>query len=288
MAIITNIRTIRRRIRSVQNTAKITKAMQMVAASKMRRAQQRVIASRPYAGKLAEILSDIKNTLDDEDLQNPLLLTRQAKTMMVIHITPDRGLCGGLNSNLNKSVGNFVVGQDLPVSMIAVGKKGRDFMVRSGVSVVAEFTGVGEQPTYDSILPIGKLAMDSYVSGSSDKVFISFSEFVNTTLQRPLMRQLLPLEIPDVEPSSTGQYFYEPNVISVLDDLVPRYIETQIYQGLLEAVASEHSARMVAMQNATDNAKDMIEELKLVMNKVRQETITKELLEVVGGVAALN
>ena len=130
--------------------------------------------------------------------------------------------------------------------------------------------------------------MDAYISGSVDKVFLSFAEFVNTTIQRPLMRQLLPLEIPESASSSSGQYFYEPDVISVLDDLVPRYIETQIYQGLLEAVASEHSARMVAMQNATDNAKDMIEDLKLTMNKVRQETITKELLEVIGGVAALN
>ena len=288
MAIVTNVRTIRRRIRSVQSTAKITKAMQMVAASKMRKAQQRVIASRPYAVKLSEILADINSTLDDEDLQNPLLLTRPVKAVMVIHITPDRGLCGGLNSNLNKSVGNFVVGDDNPVSMITVGKKGRDFMIRSGASVLAEFTGIGDRPSYDSILPVGKLAMDAYIDGSVDKVFISFAEFINTTLQRPLMRQLLPLAIPETLPSSTGQYFYEPDVISVLDDLVPRYIETQIYQGLLEAVASEHSARMVAMQNATDNAKDMIEDLKLTMNKIRQETITKELLEVIGGVAALN
>lgn len=288
MAIVTNVRTIRRRIRSVQSTAKITKAMQMVAASKMRKAQQRVIASRPYAVKLSEILADINSTLDDEDFQNPLLLTRPVKAVMVIHITPDRGLCGGLNSNLNKSVGNFVIAEDNPVSMITVGKKGRDFMIRSGASVLAEFTGIGDQPSYDSILPVGKLAMDAYIDGSVDKVFISFAEFINTTLQRPLMRQLLPLEIPETLPSSTGQYFYEPDVISVLDDLVPRYIETQIYQGLLEAVASEHSARMVAMQNATDNAKDMIDDLKLTMNKIRQETITKELLEVIGGVAALN
>ena len=288
MAIVTNVRTIRRRIRSVQNTAKITKAMQMVAASKMRKAQLRVIASRPYAVKLSEILADIKATLDDEELQNPLLVTRPVRSVMVIHITPDRGLCGGLNSNLNKSAGSFVLSQDEPVSLIAVGKKGRDFMVRSGTSVLAEFTGIGDQPSYDSILPVGKLAMDAYISGSVDKVFLSFAEFVNTTIQRPLMRQLLPLEIPESASSSSGQYFYEPDVISVLDDLVPRYIETQIYQGLLEAVASEHSARMVAMQNATDNAKDMIEDLKLTMNKVRQETITKELLEVIGGVAALN
>ena len=260
----------------------------MVAASKMRKAQQQVIASRPYAVKLSEILADIKATLDDEELQNPLLVTRPVRSVMVIHITPDRGLCGGLNSNLNKSAGSFVLSQDEPVSLIAVGKKGRDFMVRSGTSVLAEFTGIGDQPSYDSILPVGKLAMDAYISGSVDKVFLSFAEFVNTTIQRPLMRQLLPLEIPESASSSSGQYFYEPDVISVLDDLVPRYIETQIYQGLLEAVASEHSARMVAMQNATDNAKDMIEDLKLTMNKVRQETITKELLEVIGGVAALN
>ena len=288
MAIVTNVRTIKRRIRSVQNTAKITKAMQMVAASKMRKAQQQVIASRPYAVKLSEILADIKATLDDEELQNPLLVTRPVRSVMVIHITPDRGLCGGLNSNLNKSAGSFVLAQDDPVSMITVGKKGRDFMVRSGASVLAEFTGIGDQPSYENILPVGKLAMDAYINGSVDKVFLSFAEFVNTTIQRPLMRQLLPLEIPESAESSSGQYFYEPDVINVLDDLVPRYIETQIYQGLLEAVASEHSARMVAMQNATDNAKDMIEDLKLTMNKVRQETITKELLEVIGGVAALN
>ena len=288
MAIVTNVRTIKRRIRSVQNTAKITKAMQMVAASKMRKAQQQVIASRPYAVKLSEILADIKATLDDEELQNPLLVTRPVRSVMVIHITPDRGLCGGLNSNLNKSAGSFVLAQDDPVSMITVGKKGRDFMVRSGASVLAEFTGIGDQPSYENILPVGKLAMDAYINGSVDKVFLSFAEFVNTTIQRPLMRQLLPLEIPESAESSSGQYFYEPDVINVLDDLVPRYIETQIYQGLLEAVASEHSARMVATQNATDNAKDMIEDLKLTMNKVRQETITKELLEVIGGVAALN
>ena len=282
-----NIRQIRRRIRSVQNTAKITKAMQMIAASKMRRAQQLTLAGRPYAEKLQEVLADLAAQPTEAGDVHPLLQKREISHTSVVHITPDRGLCGGLNANMNRTTGQFIVEQQNPVSVIAVGRKGRDFMVRFGGDVRAVFIDMGDRPTLADALPIAYQVIDDYTSGQTDRVMIAYSQFVNTAVQRPVMQQLLPVEPASLEAGQAVGYIYEPRSIEVLAALLPRFVEMQIYHAILESIASEQSARMVAMRNATDSANDMIDALTLMMNKVRQEAITKELLDIVGGVAAL-
>ena len=282
-----NIRQIRRRIRSVQSTAKITKAMQMIAASKMRRAQQLTLAGRPYAEKLQGVLADLAAQPVEVGDVHPLLQKREISHTLVVHITPDRGLCGGLNSNMNRTTGQFIVEQQDPVSVIAVGRKGRDFMVRYGRDVRAVFIDLGDRPGLAEALPIAYQIIDDYTSGQTDRVMIAYSQFVNTAVQRPVMQQLLPMEPASLEVGQAVGYIYEPRSIEVLAALLPRFVEMQIYHAILESIASEQSARMVAMRNATDSANDMIDSLTLMMNKVRQETITKELLDIVGGVAAL-
>ena len=282
-----NVRTIKRRIRSVQNTAKITKAMQMIAASKMRRAQQMTIDGRPYAEKMRGVLADLAAQPAEAEEVHPLLRQREVQRIQIIHITPDRGLCGGLNSNLNRTSGRFVLEQAAPVNVVTVGRKGRDFMVRYGRDVRAVFTDIGDRPTVADILPIAHLAIDDYTSGNVDQVMITYAQFVSTAVQRPVMQQLLPVEPATLEPGQAVGYIYEPDSLTVLSALLPRFVEMQLYHAVLESIASEHSARMVAMRNATDNASDMMDSLTLMLNKVRQESITKELLDIVGGVAAL-
>ncbi|MBI2171579.1 MAG: ATP synthase F1 subunit gamma [Chloroflexi bacterium] len=282
-----NVRTIRRRIRSVRNTAKITKAMQMIAASKMRRAQLSTIAGRPYAQKILEVLADLMAQPAEAEDIHPLLRKREVKSIQLIHITPDRGLCGGLVSNLNRAAAQFVLGSQAPVRVVTVGKKGRDFMVRTGRDVKAVFTGMPDRPGIADISAIARLAIDDYTSGQVDRVVVSYAEFVNTAVQRPVVEQLLPVQPAELRAGEAVGYIYEPASLRVLGALLPRFVEMQIYHAMLEAIASEHSARMVAMRNATDNANELIDSLTLLMNKVRQEAITKELLDIVGGVAAL-
>ncbi len=282
-----NIRTIRRRIRSVQNTAKITKAMQMIAASKMRRAQQATLAGRPYAEKLMAVLADLAAQPADAEDVHPLLRQREVKRIEVIHLTPDRGLCGGLNSNLNRLAGKFILEKQVPVNVVTVGRKGRDFMVRYGRDVRAVFTDLGDRPTVADILPIAHIAIEDYTNGVADQVVITYTRFVSTAVQTPVVQQLLPVEPASLAPGQAVGYIYEPRSIEVLGALLPRFVEMQLYHALLESVASEHSARMVAMRNATENAYEMIDSLTLMLNKVRQESITKELLDIVGGVAAM-
>ncbi len=287
MAVVSNVRTIRRRIRSVQNTAKITKAMQMIAASKMRRAQQLSIAGRPYSEKMRTVLADLASQAGEDEQSHPLLQKRDVKRVQIVHITPDRGLCGGLPSNLNRSAGQFILERESPVSILSVGRKGRDFMARTGRDLRAVFTDLGDRPSLEDTLPIAHLAIEDYISGLADEVYLSYGVFVSTATQRPTMQRLLPVEPAELEPGQAVGYIYEPQSLQVLGELLPRFVEMQIYHAMLEAVASEHSARMVAMQNATDAANDMIDGLTLLLNKVRQESITKELLDIVGGVAAL-
>jgi len=282
-----NLRQIRRRIRSVQNTAKITKAMQMIAASKMRRAQQLTLAGRPYAEKLMEVLSDLAAQPTEMDEVHPLLRRREVNRVEIIHITPDRGLCGGLPSNVNRAAGKFILDQKDQVAAVAVGRKGRDFLVRSGVDLRAVFTDLGDRPSLVDVLPVARLVMDDYINGEVDQVMITYTEFVNTVVQRPIIQQLLPLEAARLEPGQAVGYVYEPQSVEVLSSLLPRFVEMEIYHSVLESVASEQSARMVAMRNATESASDMIDALTLTMNKVRQEAITRDLLDIVGGVAAL-
>jgi F-type H+-transporting ATPase subunit gamma len=282
-----NVRTIRRRIRSVRNTAKITKAMQMIAASKMRRAQLSTFAGRPYAQKILEVLANLMAQPTEAEDIHPLLRKRDVKSIQFIHITPDRGLCGGLVSNLNRAASQFILGSHVPVSVVTVGKKGRDFMVRSRRDVKAVFTGTPDRPGIADISAIARLAIDDYTSGQVDRVVVSYTEFVNTAVQRPVVEQLLPVQPAELRAGEAVGYIYEPASLQVLGALLPRFVEMQIYHAVLEAIASEQSARMVAMRNATDNANELVDSLTLLMNKVRQEAITKELLDIVGGVAAL-
>ena len=281
-----SLRQIRRRIRSVQNTAKVTKAMEMVAASKMRRAQQQVLAARPYAERLEALLANLAAQEQGENAP-ALLQSRPVERVQVVHVTPDRGLCGGLPSNMNRASGQFILESEEPVSVIAVGKKGRDFIVRASLDLRATFTGIGDRPRLADVLSISYLIAEDYTSGAVDRVFLAYSRFVNTTLQAPVVRQLLPIQPAVLEPHEQVGYIYEPNSRVVLDALLPRYVEMLVYHAVLENNASEQSARMVAMRNATESANDMVDELTLHMNKVRQEMITNELLDLVGGAAAL-
>jgi F-type H+-transporting ATPase subunit gamma len=281
------IREIRRRIKSVQNTAKVTKAMEMVAASKMRRAQERTIAARPYAEKMQQVLADLAAQYRFGEEIHPLLQKRQVNRIALIHITPDRGLCGGLVANVNRSVGSFILEQNVLITTVVVGRKGRDFMIRSGQELRAEFTQLGDRPSIVDIQPITHIVIDDYTNGLIDEVYVSYTRFVNTMNQRPVLWRLLPVEPAVIEPGQNVEYIYEPSPAEVLAELLPRFVEKELYYVILEAIASEQSARMVAMRSATDNAKEIIEELTLTYNKVRQEMITKELLDIVGGVAAL-
>ena len=283
-----NIRTIRSRIRSVQNTAKVTRAMEMIAASKMRRSQQRLLAGRPYSETILEVIGHLASQISDtSEGSNPLMSRREVKRIEVIHITPDRGLCGGLNSNLNRVFGRFVIEHDTPVSVVSVGRKGRDFSTRSGLDIRAVFVDIGDSPSLVYTLGIPRVAIEDYQNGYVDEVYISYGRFVSTVIQQPTIQKLLPVAPAQVESGSNSGYIYEPSSTEVLNSLLPRFVEMQIYHAILESIGSEQSARMVAMSSATDSANEMIQDLTLLMNKVRQASITTELLDIVGGVAAL-
>jgi F-type H+-transporting ATPase subunit gamma len=281
-----DIRKVRRRIRGVQNIAKITRAMEMIAASKMKKAQERGLAGGPYSEKIQQVIADLA-ALPGVELQHPLLQRRPVEKMAVVHITPDRGLCGGLNANLNRSLAGFIVGQNVPVNVVAVGRKGRDFAVHQGCNLQAEFTELGDRPGILDTLSISHIIIDDYCNGEIDMVYISYSHFVSTMVQRPVMQQLLPVEPASIPKAENVDYIYEPGAEAVLGGLLPRFVEMQIYHAILESIASEQSARMVAMRNATDSANELIGDLTLVYNKARQEAITKELLDITGGVTAL-
>jgi F-type H+-transporting ATPase subunit gamma len=282
-------RQILRRRRSVQSTAKITKAMELVAASKMRRAQQSALAGRPYAERLSWVLADLAETLPqmDPETAHPLLRPREVRTAGIILMTPNRGLCGGLPTNMNRRAAALAGELGVPARFVAVGRKGRDFLRRTGQDVLAEFSDVRDYPEYTDVLPIARVVIDDYLAGTYDAVYLVFPFFVNTMTQRPEVKQLLPVEPPQEAATQAVDYIYEPGREDVLAELLPRYIEMQIYAAVLESIASEQSARMVAMRNATEAANEMIELLTLTYNKARQEQITKELLDIVGGVEGL-
>jgi F-type H+-transporting ATPase subunit gamma len=281
-----DIRKVRRRIKGVQNIAKITRAMEMIAASKMKKAQERGLAGRPYAEKIEQVIAALA-ALPDIGLQHPLLQRRPVEKIAVVHITPDRGLCGGLNANLNRRLAGFILEQKIPVEVVAVGRKGRDFSVRNSCQLCAEFTQLTDQPGYLDTLPISSIVIKEYTEGIIDKVYISYAHFVSTLVQKPVMKQLLPVE-PAVLPGAQNvDYIYEPGAEAVLGGLLPRFVEMEIYHAILESIASEQSARMVAMRNATDSANELTSELTLLYNKARQESITRELLDITGGVVAL-
>ena len=283
-----SLRQVRRRIRSVQNTAKITRAMEMIAASKMRRAQQMVLSGRPYADRINDLLSHLAAQPQSEETVHPLLQRREIKSVEMVLISPDRGLCGGLNANLNRASGQYVLdNRHLDIEVVTVGKKGRDFMVRANRNLKAVFTDMGDRPNVADVGPISRIVIDGYSDGTSDLVVLIYPEFVTMLSQKPKIQQLLPVEPAGLEAREMVGYIYEPYPRPVLDALLPRFVEMQIYHALLESVASEQSARMVAMRNATENANDMISDLTLLMNRIRQDTITRELLDIVGGAVSI-
>jgi len=281
-----DIRTIRRRTKGIKNIAKITRAMEMIAASKMRRAQERGLAGRPYSEKIRQVIADLA-ALPEMGQHHPLLQRRPVQKIAVVHITPDRGLCGGLNANLNRRLASFILEQKVPVSVLAVGRKGRDFVVRHGCEIPAEFSQLGDQPVLFDTLPISRIIVEEYSAGKIDLVYLSYPQFISTMVQKPVMLPLLPVEPAVIPKLENVEYIYEPGAEAVLGGLLHRFIEMQIYHAILEAIASEQSARMVAMRSATDSANELIGELTLMYNKARQEAITKELLDITGGVAAL-
>jgi len=284
-----SFREIRGRIRSVRNISQITRAMEMVSASKMRRAQQRVVATRPYTDRISAVIGNLAGLADtgDADDRFPLLDQRPIQHAAVILITPDKGLCGSLNSNVIRRATRYILNEaGVPVEVITVGKKGRDFMVRYRRDVVAEFTAIGDYPTLDQIAPIAQVAVDDFVSGKVDAVFLVYTRFISTLNQRPELQQLLPVKPPE-DATPMNDVIFEPSPAGVLNALLPRYVDQQVYRAILESIASEHSARMVAMRNATDNARELVSELTLSYNKARQAQITREVSEISAGANAL-
>lgn len=260
----------------------------MVSAAKMRRAQQRVLASRPYSERLQAVIADLAamNTDAEQAAAFPLLQSREIRAAAVILITPDRGLTGALNGNIIRRASRYILTEaNVPVEVVAAGKKGRDFMVRTRQNVVAEFTALGDNVSLDDVRPMAEIAIDDFTAGKVDAVYLVFAEFVNTLNQRPELRQILPIERP-AEVGTYTDYIFEPDPATVLRNLLPRFVEIQIYQAMLESIASEHSARMVAMRNASDNAKDLVSDLNLTLNKARQAQITQEVAEISAGANA--
>jgi F-type H+-transporting ATPase subunit gamma len=292
-------REIRRRIRTTKNMAQITKAMQMVASSKMRRAQERVQQSRPYADHLRELVSHLANAQGDEVEGGDIVLLQQrpVRNVAFLVITPDRGLSGALSSNINRKAATAALeqqnelsarGQRSNVQYIAVGRKGRDFIVRTQQLLVAEFTNLGDRPSINDAAAIAQVAIDIFLKEEADVVYMVYPKFVNTVTQQPIAVQLLPVEQPKQEEGEQTKidYIYEPGPTEIYQALLPRYVDMLIYQALLETVASQLSAQMVAMKNATDNANELVQDLTLVYNKARQSAITTQILEVVSGAEA--
>ena len=295
-------REIRRRIRSVKNISQVTRAMQMVAASKMRRAQEQVLATRPYSEKAWEILTHLAAQRGVDETIHPLLQAREEiQAVGMVFITADRGLCGGYNHNMIQKAREFIAELPCPVELITVGKRGRDAMVRLGYEVIAEFSGLPPQPGLLDITAIARTAINGFIGDRYDAVYLAHTDFVNTLIQRPEVWQLLPIRPLHLGPTpsskyqgaptllpTTLEYIYEPDPRTILDTVLPRFTELQVYQAVLESLASEHSARMVAMRNATENAKELLADLTLTYNRARQEAITTEMLDIVGGAEALS
>jgi F-type H+-transporting ATPase subunit gamma len=280
---------IRTKIASVKSTQKITRAMQMVATSKMRRAQERMKLARPYALKMRNVIGHL--TEANPDYRHPFLVTREPKAVGVIVISTDRGLAGGLNANVFKQTLTLLrewQGKGAQVSLCLIGSKGLTFFRRLGLPILANVSGLGDKPHVKDLIGTVKVMLDAYRTGELDRLFLVNAQFVNTMTQKPCVEQLLPIQALDTEGlQEHWDYIYEPDAVGILDGLLMRYIESQVYRGAVENVASEMAARMVAMGAATDNAGKLINELQLIYNKARQAAITKELSEIVGGAAAV-
>ena len=282
---------IRGKIKSVENTKKITKAMEMVAASKMRKAQDRMRAARPFAEKVRNIAAHLGEA--NPEYVHPFMKSNDARAAGVIVVTTDKGLCGGMNTNVLRAVTNKLrelQEQGVQVQAVAIGNKGLGFLNRVGAKVVANTTGLGDTPHMEKLIGPVKVLLDAYAEGKINAVYLAYTKFINTMKQESVVEQLLPMSSEQMKADASGlswDYIYEPDAQTVIDELLVRYVESLIYQSVAENMASEQSARMVAMKAATDNAGNVINELKLVYNKTRQAAITKELSEIVAGAAAV-
>jgi F-type H+-transporting ATPase subunit gamma len=278
-------RDIRRRIGAVRNIKQITRAMQFVAASKLKRAQDATLASRPYSEKLDEVLADLQAVLGAED--HPLLAEREGGKRLLILVTTDRGLAGPLNTNTIRFASREILDHPGDLAVVTVGRKGRDAMRRAGVPMAAHFAGFGDRPAFGDVVPLARLISDDYLDGTYGRVDIIYNRFITTLTQKPELIQLLPIRPnDDTEGIPGNQFIFDPSAAAVLEQLLPRYVATRLFQAVLEGRASEESSRMVAMKNATENAEDLIEDLTLSYNKVRQANITREMIEIASGAQA--
>ena len=282
------LREIRKRIRSVKSIAQVTKAMQTVSASKMRRAQMMTLSTRPYAERSWGVLNNLVAHLSPGQRQRlPLLRRRPVRAIELLVVTANRGLCGGYNHNIIAAAADFAARQTVPVRFVTVGRKGREYFSRHQGEVVGEFSDLPDRPSPDDVRPIVQLLVEDLERGVVDQVWVAYTEFISTLSQRPRLQLLLPVGAEGPEPSASRvPYLFEPDAEAILGPMLRRFTELQVYRAILEGLASEHSARMVAMRSATDNALRLIDELTLGYNKARQEAITKELIDIVGGVAA--
>lgn len=283
------LKALRRRIASIKSTQQITRAMKMVAAARLRRAHERIIEARPYADKMREVLQSL--SLRTDPTTHPLLVRREMRRVELLAITTDRGLCGSFNQNVFRMVEQFIREKKTAYEEIAltiVGRKGLDYFRRRSVPIIREYAGRFREIDYPVAAVIGKDLVEDYTNEAVDGVFLVYNEFRSPLVQRVMVKDLLPIEPLKVEPDYYAvEYIYEPSADAILSELLPRYVEVQIFRALLESLAGEHGARMTAMGAATENAQEMMEKLALVYNKARQSAITKEMMEIVGGVEAL-
>jgi F-type H+-transporting ATPase subunit gamma len=280
----------------VRNTAKITKAMELVAASRLRRAQMRVTAARPYAEAMQALMAELGaiGAGGGAGTLHPLLVQREIRNIGVVLVTPDRGLAGPLNTNVIRRGTEVILAEERAdgraVQIVTVGRKGQDFLVRRGRSLLGTFIGIVDRVHYDDVIPIARVVMDSFLSGAIDRAVLVYPRFVSTLTQRPEVIQLLPITAPEADAGARAQrldYIFEPDPASILEQLLPRYVEVQIYQALLETAASFYSAQMVAMRNATENANELVQSLSLTYNKVRQANITNQVTEIASAAEAM-
>jgi F-type H+-transporting ATPase subunit gamma len=290
-------REFRERIRSVKNISQVTRALQAVSRSKARKAMQAVMATRPYATKAWQVLTHIARQPGHESLHELLTNRAEIRNTLVIMVSGDRGLAGAYNTNILRFTLQRFNNYESPVKYITVGRKGRDLMLRRRKNIIAEFSNLPAAPSYTDVSPIGRMAVEEFLSGNVDEVYLAYTDFINMVFQKPDIKKLLPLEfregsgrVSDFEQAKRGPvatYIYEPEQVKILDQIIPRFTALQVYQAILESLASEHAARMVSMKNATDNATELAAALQLQYNKVRQQTITNEMLDIAGGAEAL-
>ncbi len=285
-----SLKAIRTRIGSVKNTQKITRAMKMVAAARLRRAQQQILELRPYALKTLDVLSSVAARAGDDEEVHPLLARREPKNVMFVVLSSDRGLAGAFNANINKAGYRFWQEREAggsTVSFATIGKKGRDYFRRRKADIRKDFTGVMDDLSVERAGEIGRYIVDEYQRHHLDAVYLVYNQFKSAISQQVTVEPLLPIEPMDIEDVQAGDFIYEPNKTALLDTLLPMYVEVEVYRALLESVASEHGARMTAMDAATNNASELIRKLTLQFNRARQAAITKELMEIIGGAEAL-